>query len=205
MFRRGSKKKSKPRFTGLCEGNSPVTAQRASNAKMLPFDDVIMQCHDCWRNQDIYQQDRRLFVFCSENFVSGPAECCATRIDFINRLGCNPALKKSNHDQMSLLLNKSYYNYRIFAWNTTRNTWIIWDVLRVTKMFLYVACTLSYVIHQIHGRKTYNSNHGGQFRDTDKISYHLRGCVLLIQITLTQVMIYHWWIPCETLVHTGSR
>ena len=24
-------------------------------------------------------------------------------------------------------------------------------------------------------------------------------------ITSTQVMVYHWWIPCETLVHTGSR
>ena len=24
-------------------------------------------------------------------------------------------------------------------------------------------------------------------------------------ITPTQVMVYHLWIPCETLVHTGSR
>ena len=24
-------------------------------------------------------------------------------------------------------------------------------------------------------------------------------------ITSTQVMVYNWWIPCETLVHTGSR
>ena len=41
------KKTSKLRLTGLCEGNSPVTggfhAQRASNADMFPFDDVIMQ------------------------------------------------------------------------------------------------------------------------------------------------------------------
>ena len=40
------KKTPKLRVTGLCEGNSPVTgefpAQRASNAEMLPFDDVIM-------------------------------------------------------------------------------------------------------------------------------------------------------------------
>ena len=32
--------------TGLCEGNSPVAgefpSQRASNAEMFPFDDVIM-------------------------------------------------------------------------------------------------------------------------------------------------------------------
>ena len=40
------KKTSKFRFTGLCEGNSPVTgefpAQIASSAEMFPFDDVIM-------------------------------------------------------------------------------------------------------------------------------------------------------------------
>ena len=45
--RRRSQKTSKLRITGLCEGNSPVTGefptQRASNAEMLPCDDVIMQ------------------------------------------------------------------------------------------------------------------------------------------------------------------
>ena len=39
-------KSSKLRVTGLCVGTSPVTcefpAQRASNAEMFPFDDVIM-------------------------------------------------------------------------------------------------------------------------------------------------------------------
>ena len=37
----------KENVTGLCEGNSPVTgefpAQRASNAEIFPFDDVIMK------------------------------------------------------------------------------------------------------------------------------------------------------------------
>ena len=46
LFRRRSKKTSKLRVTGLCAGNSPVTgefpAQKASNAEMFPFDDVIM-------------------------------------------------------------------------------------------------------------------------------------------------------------------
>ena len=46
LFRRRSKKISKPRVTGLCEGNSPVIgefpAQRACNAKKNSFDDVIM-------------------------------------------------------------------------------------------------------------------------------------------------------------------
>ena len=46
--RRRSKKTSKLRVTGLCEGNSPVTgefpAQRAPiTQKMFPFDDVIMK------------------------------------------------------------------------------------------------------------------------------------------------------------------
>ena len=46
LIRRRSKKTSKLRVTGLCAGNSPETgefpAQRASNAEMFPFDDVIM-------------------------------------------------------------------------------------------------------------------------------------------------------------------
>ena len=46
LFRRRSKKTSKLRVTGLCEGNSPVTcefpAQRASNAEMFPFEGIIM-------------------------------------------------------------------------------------------------------------------------------------------------------------------
>ena len=46
LFRRRSKKTSKLRVTGLCEGNSPVTGefptQRASDAEMFPFDGVIM-------------------------------------------------------------------------------------------------------------------------------------------------------------------
>ena len=46
LFRRRSKKTSKLRITGLCDGNSLVTgefpAQRASNGEMFPFDDIIM-------------------------------------------------------------------------------------------------------------------------------------------------------------------
>ena len=46
LLRRRSMKTSKLHVTGLCAGNSPVTgefpAQRASNAEMFPFDDVIM-------------------------------------------------------------------------------------------------------------------------------------------------------------------
>ena len=46
LFRRRSEKTSKLRVTGLCAGNSPATgefpAQRARNADMFPFDDVIL-------------------------------------------------------------------------------------------------------------------------------------------------------------------
>ena len=46
LFRRRSKKTSKLRVTGLCEGNSPVTgvfpAQGPVMRKMFPFDGVIM-------------------------------------------------------------------------------------------------------------------------------------------------------------------
>ena len=46
VFRHRSKKTSKLRFTGLCDGNRPVTggfpSQRASDAENVTFDDVIM-------------------------------------------------------------------------------------------------------------------------------------------------------------------
>ena len=47
LFRPKSKKPSKLRVTGLCEGNSPVTGEfpthRSVTRKMFPFDDVIMK------------------------------------------------------------------------------------------------------------------------------------------------------------------
>ena len=45
-FRRRSKKTSKLRVTGLCEGNSPVNGefptQRASNMEMFPLDNIML-------------------------------------------------------------------------------------------------------------------------------------------------------------------
>ena len=62
------KENIKLRVTGLCEGNSPVTGefptQRASNAKMFPFDDVtllfkrilkLFRCRD-WNSPDECRQ-----------------------------------------------------------------------------------------------------------------------------------------------------
>ena len=56
LFRRRSKKTSKLCVTGLCEGNSPVTgefpAQRASDAEIFLFDDVITQ--RVWCGHSVY-------------------------------------------------------------------------------------------------------------------------------------------------------
>ena len=47
LFRVRSKKTSKPRVTGICDGNSLVTnvfpTQRASNVEKILFDDIIMK------------------------------------------------------------------------------------------------------------------------------------------------------------------
>ena len=42
-FRRRSKKTSKLRVTGLCEGNPPVTSPKPVAQKMFPFGDIIMK------------------------------------------------------------------------------------------------------------------------------------------------------------------
>ena len=54
LFRRRSKKRSKLRVTGLCEGNPPMAggfpSQRQVTWKMFPFDDVVILIL-------LYQQD----------------------------------------------------------------------------------------------------------------------------------------------------
>ena len=75
LFRRRSKKTSKLRVTGLCEGNPPVTggfsSQRASNMKMFPFDDVSM-CYLALMGQTdslrTWWNDLTLYVI---NFLEG--------------------------------------------------------------------------------------------------------------------------------------
>ena len=66
LFRPRSKKTSKLRVTGLRVGNSPETgefpAQRASNAKIFPFDDVIM-------NQEYAHVWICLFELLEEEFI----------------------------------------------------------------------------------------------------------------------------------------
>ena len=64
LFRRRSKKTSKLRVTGLCEGNPPVTggfsSQRASNVEMFPFDDVNMVVSTWEGKIATYRQVNRL-------------------------------------------------------------------------------------------------------------------------------------------------
>ena len=66
VFRRRSKKTSKLRVTGLCEGKSPVTgeflAQRANSAKIFPFDDVIMWFFIPAREACFWHQGALLYV-----------------------------------------------------------------------------------------------------------------------------------------------
>ena len=68
LFRRRSKKTSKPRVTGLWEGNSPVTgefpSQRASNAENVSI---------WWRHHGV--NNREEVVFLSESFTN---HCCST-------------------------------------------------------------------------------------------------------------------------------
>ena len=68
-LRRRSKKTSKLRVTGLCEGNSPVTdefpAQRVSNAENASFDDVIMS----WSRWGDSHQDRKSSTLAARKLV----------------------------------------------------------------------------------------------------------------------------------------
>ena len=86
LFRHRSKKTSKLCVTGPCEGNSVVTgefpAQRARNAEMFPFNDVIMYiCNNPWWRHQM-ETFSALLALCAENsVVTGefPSQTPATR------------------------------------------------------------------------------------------------------------------------------
>ena len=69
LFRRSSKKTSKLRVTGLCEGKPPVTggfpSQRASKAEFFPFDEVTLTC--IYLQEQVCQTTSNLSVWCSCN------------------------------------------------------------------------------------------------------------------------------------------
>ena len=104
------KKKSKPRVTGFCEGNSPVNGefptQRASNAEMFPFDDVIMylfftnintwfSCGVTWKNG---------------KFESGLNNLTGISLDMTSweAIGDRPLLEKAKTTSMAVI--NSWYN-----------------------------------------------------------------------------------------------
>ena len=66
LFRRRSKKTQKLCVTGFCEGNWPMTTelpvQRASNAGMFPFDDVIMEMPE----RNLWQRLIFLKIYCTK-------------------------------------------------------------------------------------------------------------------------------------------
>ena len=74
--RRRSKKSSKLRVTGLCEENSPVTgefpAQRATNAEMSPFDDVIITALNTFRE---------IYIMIQDLFLEMPVCCYLSCLD----------------------------------------------------------------------------------------------------------------------------
>ena len=87
LFRLRSKKTSKFRVTGLCEGNSPVTgefpAQRASNTEIFPFDDGIMVTHSPGRiPQDGRQDDIYIYIMYMLQYFTGRLVCLHTHYTF---------------------------------------------------------------------------------------------------------------------------
>ena len=64
LFRRRSKKTSKLRVTGLCEGNPPLTGgfplKRPVTWMMFPFDDIIMSYNDIVHMHAYLQQKKWL-------------------------------------------------------------------------------------------------------------------------------------------------
>ena len=83
LFRRRSKKTSKLRVTGLCEGNSPVTGEFPHKGtvtrKMFPFDDVIIFFQD----YSIDSVAERHALAARGKFVTTEFEPCFDAADFI--------------------------------------------------------------------------------------------------------------------------
>ena len=73
LFRLRSKKTSKLRVTGLCEGNSPVSGEFPHKGplarKMFPFDDVIMESKNC--AYTLFETNRNIgYVFSQADILS---------------------------------------------------------------------------------------------------------------------------------------
>ena len=107
LFGRRSKKTSKLGVTGLCAGNSPVTGefppQRASNAEIFPFDDVIMNSHliqstNIEQPDDIYPHWKATTHICAL-FNPSNAEIGIFRGNWVNVItieGLDPCVTRSS-------------------------------------------------------------------------------------------------------------
>ena len=94
LFRCRSKKTSKLRVTGLCVGNLPgrtceFPAQMASNAKMFPFNDVIMNTTK-WNKQYTYEYMQSIPFY-------HPTTNPHNRVNYVTfrRLFCNITISRS--------------------------------------------------------------------------------------------------------------
>ena len=115
LFRRWSRKTSKLRVTGLCEGYSPVTgefpAQGPVTRKMFPFVDVIMIANINMKN-DIYWIIGA-FLF----FIKLSSSCViATRSNIRCAENLSTGARSSNVQMMS---NSNLTRFKKFQDNTT--------------------------------------------------------------------------------------
>ena len=141
IFSHRWKKISKLRFTGLCEGNSPVagefTAQRASNAEMFPFDDVIMLCrdHSCY---GLGQWERVLHSNASSHWLSPYPEWS---------LLCNPFVTDTHRPSKGNTLELEVEMYIYIALRIHFQTWFI---NRISWFIMYTPFQVLYTILDIN-------------------------------------------------------
>ena len=119
VFRHISKATSKLRVTGLCEGGSPATgkfpAQKASNAKMSPFDDVIMfLSYIINKSQCKLHQSRKVKVLnnCIIEWFGHRSSYVITKVSYIKVAYCKRygvgITKWFHHRQLVTLLQPQY-------------------------------------------------------------------------------------------------
>ena len=89
LFRRRSKKTSKLRITGLCEGNSPVTGEFPLQRVSYVENVSTWQCHNLTRVYDLYQtstKDRKTHTVCTINTLLSHSRWYASKHWKLERL-----------------------------------------------------------------------------------------------------------------------
>ena len=121
-FRRRSKKISKLRVTGLCEGNSPVTGECGRKGpltrKMLPFDDVIMHSATLlalsnWHNCALFRAHSRTLHFAGISRIWRKIRLVVTRsLFFLWVLQKGATRARMLYDEKNVC-DQNHLNYRI--------------------------------------------------------------------------------------------